>query len=323
MGQSRFPFRAGALLSGALLVVAAFAAPAGAHVQAQTQQQISETTVTDSGTLTGIDSGTLTGIQSGTLTGVPSYEGSGIQDPALVGATPVPAGHRIDGYPGVGTQSIIGPDNRVRVNPTTSFPARASVLITRPGTGGTDAHHCTGWMFGPSLVLTAGHCVFNGSSWYTGLKFFPGYNGTTAPYGSCTATQLLSNPGWTTDGSPDYDYGGAKLNCTIGNTVGWYGAYAQTASLNGTPTTIQGYPGDKAKQQWLANDQIRVSNTLRLFYENDTLGGNSGSAVYTNRAAGSPGCAGVCALAFHAYGGSQNSGARMTASRLTQVTGWR
>jgi glutamyl endopeptidase len=259
---------------------------------------------------------------SGTLTGVPGYTGSGIQDPALVGATPVPPGHVIEGYTGFGTMSIIGPDNRTRVNPTTSFPARATVLITRT-VNGVEQQHCTGWMFGPSLVLTAGHCVFNGTSYYTGLRFYPGYNGNTAPYGSCTATQLRSNPGWTQNGSPDYDYGGANLNCTIGDTVGWFGAYATTSSLNGTATTIQGYPGDKAKQQWISGDQIRVSNSLRLFYENDTVGGNSGSAVYTNRAAGSAGCAGVCALAFHAYGGSQNSGARITAARLAEVTGWR
>nr|WP_042182638.1 trypsin-like serine protease [Kibdelosporangium sp. MJ126-NF4]CEL15118.1 Glutamyl endopeptidase precursor, blaSE [Kibdelosporangium sp. MJ126-NF4]CTQ93286.1 Glutamyl endopeptidase precursor (EC 3.4.21.19), blaSE [Kibdelosporangium sp. MJ126-NF4] len=259
---------------------------------------------------------------SGTLTGVPAYEGSGIQDPALVGAEPVQPGHKIEGFAGIGVQSIIGPDNRVRVNPTTNFPARATVLITRTS-GGTERQHCTGWMFGASLVLTAGHCVWSGSAFYEGLKFYPGYNGDTAPYGSCTATTLRVSNGYRTNGSADEDYGGAKLNCTIGNTVGWYGAYATTASLNGTATTIQGYGGDKNKQQWLSTDQIRTSGTLRLYYQNDTVGGNSGSAVATNRPAGSAGCEGWCALAFHAYGGSQNSGARVTAARLTEVTGWR
>ncbi|MBP2322434.1 glutamyl endopeptidase [Kibdelosporangium banguiense] len=285
MGKSRLV----ALLSGALVAGVVLAAPANA---------------------------------SGTLTGVPSFEGSGIQNPALVGADPVRPGHQIAGFDGIGVQSIIGPDNRVRVNPTTSFPARATVLITRVS-GGVERQHCTGWMFGPSLVLTAGHCVYSGSAYYTGLRFYPGYNGDTAPYGSCTATQLRASAGYVANGSPDQDYGGANLNCTIGNTVGWYGAYATTASLNGTPTTIQGYGGDKNKQQWLSTDQIRTSGALRLYYENDTIGGNSGSAVATNRPAGSPGCSGWCSLAFHAYGGSQNSGARITAARLTEVTGWR
>jgi glutamyl endopeptidase len=255
------------------------------------------------------------------VSGSPSYEGSGIQNPALVGADPVPVGHKIEGFSGVGIQSIIGPDNRVRVNPTTTFPARATVLITRVS-GGVERQHCTGWMYSASLVLTAGHCVYNGS-FYTGLRFYPGYNGTTAPYGSCTATQLRASSGWISSRSADHDYGGAKLNCTIGDTVGWYGVYAQTASLNGTPTTIQGYGGDKNKQQWLSTDQIRTSNTLRLFYQNDTIGGNSGSAVATNRPSGSPGCSGWCSLAFHAYGGTQNSGARVTAARITEVNGWR
>ncbi|MET0135012.1 MAG: trypsin-like serine protease [Kibdelosporangium sp.] len=285
MGKSRLLVA----LSAAVLASVAFAAPAGA---------------------------------SGTSDGVPSYEGSGIQNPALVGADPVRPGHRIEGYSGFGTQSIIGADNRVRVDPTTSFPARATVLITRVS-GGVERQHCTGWMFGPSLVLTAGHCVYDGSAYYSGLRFYPGYNGNTAPYGSCTPTQLRASAGYVSTGAADQDYGGANLNCTIGDTVGWFGAYATTSSLNGTATTIQGYGGDKNKEQWLSTDQIRTSNTLRLYYQNDTVGGNSGSAVYTNRAAGSPGCSGVCALAFHAYGGSQNSGARMTAARLTEVTGWR
>ena len=185
---------------------------------------------------------------SGVLTGVPSFEGSGIQDPALVGAEAVPEGHRIEGFSGVGVQSIIGTDDRVRVSPTTSFPARATVLITRT-TNGVESQHCTGWMFGPSLVLTAGHCVYSGSAFYSGLKFYPGYDGNTAPYGSCNATQLRASSGYVSTGSADQDYGGANLNCTIGNTVGWYGAYATTASLNGTSTTVQGYGGDKNKQQ--------------------------------------------------------------------------
>ncbi|GAB2986599.1 trypsin-like serine peptidase [Saccharothrix stipae] len=266
------------------------------------------------------------------LRGVSAYEGTGVPaDVTSHGAQRVPAGHRIQGYSSptgdVTVQSIIGADNRTRVNPTTSFPASATVLITRT-VNGVESQHCTGWMFGASLVLTAGHCVYNQSSgWYTGqLKFYPGANGTTYPYGSCTAATLRSNTGWTTDGNPDADYGGASLNCTVGNTTGWYGAYWTTASLIGTSTTIQGYPGDKARQQWIHSDQVRASNSLRLYYDNDTVGGNSGSSVHTVRASGSSGCAGRCSLAFHAYGvgsNGHNSGPRITESRFNLVIGWR
>ncbi|PSL57948.1 glutamyl endopeptidase [Saccharothrix carnea] len=276
---------------------------------------------------------TLSAAPSHRLRGVSGYEGAGApSDVTAYGAQRVPSGHRITGYSSptgddLGVQSIIGADNRVRVNPTTSFPASATVLITRT-VSGVERLHCTGWMFGASLVLTAGHCVYNQSTgWYTGqLKFYPGANGTTYPYGSCTAATLRSNTGWTTDGNPDADYGGASLNCSIGNTTGWYGAYWTTASLNGTSTTIQGYPGDKAQQQWTHTDQVRESGSLRLYYDNDTVGGNSGSSVHTVRASGSTGCAGHCSLAFHAYGvgsNGHNSGPRITESRFNLVIGWR
>ncbi|MFI9811436.1 trypsin-like serine protease [Saccharothrix variisporea] len=267
------------------------------------------------------------------LRGVSSYEGTGVPaDVTAYGAQRVPAGHKVQGYESptgddFGTQSIIGADNRVRVDPTTSFPARATVLITRT-VNGVERQHCTGWMFGASLVLTAGHCVYNQTTgWYTGqLRFYPGANGTSFPYGSCTAATLRSNTGWTTDGSADADYGGATLNCSIGNTTGWYGAYWTTASLNGTSTTVQGYPGDKAQQQWTHSDQVRESSSLRLYYDNDTVGGNSGSSVHTVRASGSSGCSGRCSLAFHAYGvgsNGHNSGPRITESRFNLVIGWR
>lgn len=259
--------------------------------------------------------------------GVSSFKGLGVpKDVAAFGASAVPTGHKIQGFNDFGVQSIIGPDNRIRVNPTTSFPASATVLITRT-VGGVERQHCSGWMYSPRLVLTAGHCVFDGANWYTGqLRFYPGANGFSYPYGSCTATQLLSNTGWTVSHSPDADYGGAQLNCTIGNTTGWYGSYWQTASLNGTATTVQGYPGDKAQQQWRSHDFVRDSQPLRLYYDNDTVGGSSGSPVYTNRPAGSPGCSGQCFLAWHAYGvggGTHNSGARLTQSRFNLIAGWR
>ncbi|GLZ35589.1 extracellular metalloprotease [Lentzea sp. NBRC 105346] len=309
--MSKFSMRVAAavgslLFASVLTAVSAQAAPSASV----------ETVASDTGA--GIKSAAVSGLR-----GVSSYRGTGVpSDVRAYGATPVADGHKIAGLD-FQTQSIIGPDNRIRVNPTTGFPARATVLITRT-VNGVESQHCSGWMYSPTLVLTAGHCVFNGTSWYTGqLRFYPGANGFSYPYGSCTASQLLSNTGWTVNHSQDADYGGAKLNCTIGNATGWYGSYWQTASLNGTPSVVQGYPGDKAQQQWVSYDQIRISDPLRLYYDNDTVGGNSGSPVYTNRPAGSPGCAGQCFLAWHAYGGSHNSGARLTESRFNLIAGWR
>lgn len=227
----------------------------------------------------------------------------------------------------VGVESIIFPDERARVTTTTTFPYRAIALITF--TGG----RCTGWLYGPDVVATAGHCVHTGGSsgsWRTNVTVFPGRDGPSSPYGSCSARSLHSVLGWTRDQDERYDYGVIKLNCSIGNTTGWFGLWWQGASLNGTGTEISGYPGDKPLENWRSVDQVRVSETEQAFYFNDTLGGMSGSPIFTNRGAGSPWCVGSCVMGIHAYGlhGSQphanhNHGIRFTQQNFDNMLFWR
>lgn len=82
----------------------------------------------------------------------------------------------------------------------------------------------------------------------------------------------------------------------------------------------------RRSRQWIHSDQVRESGSLRLYYGVDTVGGNSGSSVYTVRAPGSSGCSGQCSLAVHAYGvgaNGYNSGPRITESRFNLIAGWR
>lgn len=224
---------------------------------------------------------------------------------------------------GLGAESIIGPDNRVRVTPTSSFPARATVLII------FSAGRCSGWLIGPNTVVTAGHCVHpgGGGSFYptTSYRIYPGRNGAASPYGSCTARWLASVPGWTVSKRDDYDYAAIKLNCSIGNTTGWYGFFWQSASLTGLPTTINGYPGDKPLTQWRSSDVVRVTQTRRVFYQSDTVGGVSGAPVWYSRS----GC-GLCAMAVHAYGtyngppfSTNNHGTRITQAVFNNLIAWK
>ena len=89
-----------------------------------------------------------------------------------------------------------------------------------------------------------------------------------------------------------YDYAAMKLDCTVGNQTGWFGWWWQTTSLDGQVSKIIGYPGDKAGQQWKSKDYVRYTDARRLFYGNDTAGGNSGSPVFRIRGANEPMCAG-------------------------------
>lgn len=232
--------------------------------------------------------------------------------------------------PGLGRgslESIIGADNRIRVTNTRIFPYRAVALITFNG------GRCTGWFYGPDVVATAGHCVHSGGSngaWKSNVRVYPGRNGSSSPYGSCTAKRLYSVTGWVTNNNEQYDYGVVKLNCKLGNTVGWFGRWWQSASLTGISQTVSGYPGDKPLTQWRSTGSIAVTQARQVFYKNDTAAGQSGAPVYQNRAAGSNFCSGYCGMAIHTtglHGGSphsqNNHGTRITQDVANNLTTWR
>jgi glutamyl endopeptidase len=223
----------------------------------------------------------------------------------------------------------IGTDTRFRTY-TNAFPARAIALIT------FSRGYCTGWFYGPNVVATAGHCVHSGGSggtWRTNVRVYPGYNAGSAPYGSYPAKWLASVAGWTQNADERYDYGVVKLSTNVGNTVGWFGFWWQSGSLRGLPAVIAGYPGDKSptQSQWIGTDQVRVMQERQVFYKNDTFGGQSGSAVWHDRPAGSSFCAnGPCAYAIHAYGlhgsaphSDHNHGTRIVQAVFDNLVAWR
>jgi glutamyl endopeptidase len=243
----------------------------------------------------------------------PAYDGTGELSRATVDTADEYA--RLSKYRGIslGGRSVIGADGRTRVTGTTSSPYRKIALITFGG-----GYICTGWLVNANTVVTAGHCVYDTDThaWYsrTSYRIYPGRNASTSPYGSCTAKALYSNSNWTSTGSPNYDFGAIKLNCTVGNTTGWFGYWWQSASLVGKAATVTGYPGDKAfGTMWKMSGSIGRNTTRQVSYTIDTYGGQSGSPVYQNKS----GC-GWCSMAIHAYGASgsplMNSGTRITQS---------
>jgi glutamyl endopeptidase len=262
--------------------------------------------------------------------GVSSRRGSGRTQPSHAPGRP-------DGFVRNltnGAESLIGVDSRVQVTATTSFPASAVAHITFRTPGGSSG--CTGWMIGADTLATAGHCVHQGGggSFYdvASYRISPGRNGSSTPFGTCSANTLFTVNGWATGGNERYDYGAIKLNCEVGLRTGWFGYFWQSASLTGQTSIINGYPGDKPfGTQWRSTDWIRVTEPRQLFYANDTVGGMSGSAVYRNRPAGSPFCAGICAKAIHAYGrhgatsphDDYNHGTRITEPVFNNLIAWR
>ncbi len=225
---------------------------------------------------------------------------------------------------GVGTEVVIGWDTRLRTY-TVDYPARAVALIE------FDAGRCTGWFIGPDTVMTAGHCVHSGGpsgDWYPvgGYVIYPGYDHPVPHYGSCGASWLASVRGWTVKGKETHDYGAIKLDCNVGNIVGWFGFLWKSGDgkLKNYPTAITGYPGDKDLEQWQSHDKVRTSERRQIFYNNDTTGGMSGSPVWYDKGKNGPYGIGIHAYGLHGSGvhSTKNHGTRITEAVFNNMLFW-
>ena len=232
------------------------------------------------------------------------------------------------GPPPPQAETVHGPDDRVKITTTSVYPwrAHASLLITAADNSQWIG---TAWFIGPHTLATAGHVVYiKGSGvqgrdgWVKRIQVMPGRNGASLPYGSVTSTNFRSVTGWTNSsgGDENYDYGAIILPTQLGNTTGWFGfGVYSDADLLGSVGNISGYPGDKpAGTQWYDARRIASVNARKVFYDIDTAGGQSGSAVY-RIVSGQR-----YAFAVHAYGGATtNSGTRIVTPVFNNLVAWK
>jgi len=179
-----------------------------------------------------------------------------------------------------------------------------------------------------NTVVTAGRCVNNSGGWSTNVWAYPGYTGSSASFGACSARTLYSVTGWTVDRNPDYDYGAVKLNCSVGNSTGWLGFRWQSASLNGLPIHEQGYPPDKGWGQWRDDGSIYRTNTNTTGSSYTT--GFTGAplfdnnlyavSIYTGTGSVPPTCSGnICTGTSEL----ETRGTRITQSAYNNLLNWR
>lgn len=227
---------------------------------------------------------------------------------------------------GVFPETVHLPDDRTQITNTAAYPwcVHASLRITAADNSQWIG---TGWFIGPHTLMTAGHVVYIKNSgvpgrdgWVKSIMVMPGRNGNTLPHGQVTSFNFRSVTGWTNDGNENYDYGAILLSTELGNTTGWFGFGVYTdADLLASTGNISGYPGDKPSgTQWYDYHKIANVNSLKVYYDIDTYGGQSGSAVYRvingNR----------YGIAIHAYGGSTtNSGTRINTPVYNNMKAWK
>jgi glutamyl endopeptidase len=230
------------------------------------------------------------------------------------------------GPPPPSAETVHGVDNRVQITNTAAYPWRvhASLLITaRDGSRWVG----TGWFIGPHTLMTAGHVVYIKNSgvagrdgWVRKIEVMPGRNGASLPYGNVTAVRFFSVQGWTVSGDETYDYGAIVLPNDLGKQTGWlgFGVYSD-AQLNSSVGNISGYPADKASgTQWYDARRIASVGPRKVYYDIDTYGGQSGSAVYRIENGSRYG------VAVHAYGGSvTNSGTRISRPVFDNMRAWK
>jgi glutamyl endopeptidase len=214
--------------------------------------------------------------------------------------------------------SVIGPDERSFVPDTTRFPWRAIALVT------SDSTQCTGWLVGPGLVLTAGHCVYDYSGFVGRIVVTPARNGAAEPFGRCGATRAYTTRAFVETGDLAQDWGVVELDCRVGELTGWLGLRVADDTVVGRAAVVSGYPMDRARgTQWWAADLVRVAYPGQVAYGGDTYAGQSGAPVTLRDGPCVP-----CGIAVHAYGvgatpDGYNSGTRVTAAVLAVVAALR
>lgn len=222
-------------------------------------------------------------------------------------------------------ETVHGPDDRIRVEATSEYPWRVHASLRILAADGS-AWIGTAWFISATTLITAGHVVFIHShdsarhGWVRHIEVIPGRNGSEMPFGSITASKFFSVVGWTEHRNSEYDY--AAIVLPDGERfpdLGWigYGAFSD-ADLKSAHLNISGYPGDKPDgTQWYDHRVTDSVSERKVFYDIDTYGGQSGSAVYQiingER----------YAVGIHAYGGAVvNSATRINPRRFRNISAW-
>ncbi|MBL8683552.1 MAG: trypsin-like peptidase domain-containing protein [Myxococcales bacterium] len=231
-------------------------------------------------------------------------------------------------------ETVLGRDERTRILDVEDAPWRMiASLVIHDRFGGTSVG--TGWFAGPHTLITAGHCVHlpEMGGWARSIDVIVGRNRDAQPIATLTSKRFSSTEKWMREQDADFDYAAIHLDPAEAEAVtaktGWFStAVLGDDALDAKAVNVSGYPGDKGDpigcEQWFHSKHVVHVAPLRVYYDMDTFGGQSGSPVWLEADEGRK------VIGIHAYGadGAQhlglraNSGPRITADVLALIKSW-
>lgn len=232
----------------------------------------------------------------------------------------------------ISPNTIIGTDDRVQVTNPENWPYRATCKLYMEfdnvynyATKNYDTITTvgTGFLEGPNLLVTAGHCTYGDITndgvyqdnitnprFPNRIRVYAGANGDSDIDESyvyyATVSTINIQKEYYENPTFDYDWAACQLNWNLGNITGYYGKignwYVQDADVYS-----YGYPGDKGNTMWEEHGKTVSQTELRFDYDFDAVGGQSGSPVFMTADDGSTY---VCNI-LTASGANSNGGTKI------------
>jgi len=194
-------------------------------------------------------------------------------------------------------------------------------------------HHGTGWLAGPSTIVTCGHCVHNDDfgGWPKKITAAFGRSSRGDPFGKVSSNSFFATTEWIQDRDINADIGAISLSEAIGNRLGWFAFGHLHSDAKDLAVNVSGYSEFDGRYNKLLTGEgkLEALEHARLFYSVDTDHGQSGSPVWI---ADSRDASGYRVIGVHAYGTDKtpahlgleaNSATRLTDDQVTLVETWK
>ena len=211
-------------------------------------------------------------------------------------------------------ESVFGTDERVKVEPMSSPPYKWICFLAIETTAGKLSFGSGFKINLPDVdrtaIVTSGHCTYVDGHFATKITvMFPGQKPIKV-----SNSDLYASPEYTETGSADHDYGLILLPGPGASDDGFgWSAIVKDEELDNRLVTNCGFPGDKPRgTMWITGGSISKYTANMISYYNDTMGGQSGSPVYTWYGGY------WTVLGVHSYGGYHNSAPRFTFKMISR-----